>query len=1010
MESDCVGIVRVPLERLTFSPPSNFNQNTTQRFYSQEQLLRIDWKQVSRLAEIFRRGRCRPSLTEHQMRGTVTPEILEAILRTSSLSKEQLFEKSAKGCYPFINGDFKIWCTQGKRRAVAAKSVYKEKAWWTVRLYCRNPGPYRDFLIMRESEECSHEESYSDGAVARKVRQHLSDGNFEQVRKWFLCLSLSKRKSLSYLLRRLWDGLELGNIHKHLALHCDEQFVNFLGHIYRTWTCIFDGLLHYRGLLDVETVKRLQFLAPSHSTNDEKLVRTWMDQGILFTGITDRTSRQRLLRNILLLRVVIPSIKTLHENMKFFSIGVKILRRYAEVNKRTNDKTRNSLMQNMCADWTQPVEAMIQASEGSYVTVTSPLTAELSFVHMFMSAIREFPRLSDESPLLDRRCRQGERITAFPTQLQLSDFCRDAKAVGFKNEKLEQPVQIPWTSESASISPEICLPPEWRGGKPFTHTFRELQRNLFLPIMSVTHETSAFPRPLFVASDLIRAFFGAFEVPYTSDNVIARTPAGLKFTGLRRLPRNSARPSQRSPVSVLRRVRHRTLRSSPLARETLRQQTLDYTSADPMDFETLLPLGSQTSPTPAETLIPLRLPELVALTSSNADEDMTMGTPPARPHRDPFISVNTEPLPEVQMSAPSQSSGEDTYMGSIPQHSEAAATQASPTSTDAQPGLLQAESGSPTHHSAIQQTPVRPNREPLEPLRLDIDSPTYTPSDTGHREDDTSSIFDTRAGETTAAVQAELNTRESIGSKPITNYNYPSRSSVSETGIMQLNEAWAASPDSGNQQTPESGQGSGYSITTVNQAPVQAPIRPNRLPIKRPRSSKSEHAVLIRDEFQIPRHEGAPLKRARLGSRDVGHGQAQGGHKHAASPPVSFSEETNLVRDEIRPPEVAAMVAVPSRGLERSFPTQSGVVYQESSGELRANEFSSSRRAGGIYVMSDSRLQNMNQGITTGSGVAEPHEEVHHGHLPVNYVVNTQTREPTDLMELEVPSDTDSEL
>lgn len=140
MESDCVGIIQVPVSLLTFSPTPEFPQASIQQYHSQEQLLRLDWGAILKLAETFRAGHCSPAKPDHHMRGVVTPELLNAILLSLGLSQDELIQKSAKEQYPFVSGNFQIWCIQGLRRALAAKTVFQAKACWVVRLFCKPAG------------------------------------------------------------------------------------------------------------------------------------------------------------------------------------------------------------------------------------------------------------------------------------------------------------------------------------------------------------------------------------------------------------------------------------------------------------------------------------------------------------------------------------------------------------------------------------------------------------------------------------------------------------------------------------------------------------------------------------------------------------------------------------------------------------------------------------------------------------------------------------------------------
>ncbi|KAI3326541.1 hypothetical protein HD806DRAFT_532171 [Xylariaceae sp. AK1471] len=69
------------------------------------------------------------------MLGAITLGTFESILGALQLSQEELLQKSLSQNYPFLNGYFKIWCVQGKIRALAARLAFGEKAWWAVKLH-----------------------------------------------------------------------------------------------------------------------------------------------------------------------------------------------------------------------------------------------------------------------------------------------------------------------------------------------------------------------------------------------------------------------------------------------------------------------------------------------------------------------------------------------------------------------------------------------------------------------------------------------------------------------------------------------------------------------------------------------------------------------------------------------------------------------------------------------------------------------------------------------------------
>ncbi|KAI3322916.1 hypothetical protein HD806DRAFT_536094 [Xylariaceae sp. AK1471] len=539
MDSNCVGIVKIPLSLLSFSVPHEFyKDNAALRAIQKEQLLRIDAKRVKQLARIFRKGQCKPLHPDHLMLGAITLGTFESILGALQLSREELLQKSLSQDYPFLNGDFKIWCVQGKIRALAARLAFGEKAWWAVKLHTEAAGPECMRVLYHSSEQFSHETSYSDGAIYRKIRYYMVKGEPDEAEVWLFRLSNCKRKSLNTLFKEkavyqaldellpytgLWDGLQLGNMHKHLALHCPNPIISYFHNIRDAYNRIFRGAEQFKSLLDVDTVLFLQYKCPSASTDDRKLIEDAMRRRQIFILIPDGKLRSTILTNILSLQVVIPSITSFHHNMKYFSIGAKILQKHVEcVEPRGRKDKRPSLFENLCADWKLPEKCVIQVRKDSYESLNQPLTPELANVLLFLDAIRDFPWLCSDLPLQGT---QGERTVEFPDEgklallraAKLAHFREGARILGYQSAKLRQLSSVRVPSENTDLYAKPTLSYNWRGGKPSVAAFLQLQTCAFLPILYQAQDTSTMPSVSFVQNDFIRSFFGTFDIRQNGD-------------------------------------------------------------------------------------------------------------------------------------------------------------------------------------------------------------------------------------------------------------------------------------------------------------------------------------------------------------------------------------------------------------------------------------------------------------------------------------------------------------
>ncbi|KAK7972386.1 hypothetical protein PG988_006520 [Apiospora saccharicola] len=531
METKYLGTVRVPVSRLTFNPSEDLEPD--ERFsYQREQLLRFNPRDVLQLANIFRQGKCRPSALDNQISGIITLEGLQRLLTLLSISKEELLvlslkqplEACEKDSYPFIDGDFTIWCVHGRRRAQAADMAFGKKAWWTVKLFYKSPRSagsikFSDF-VRTESEKHSYEAAYSDGAVYRKVKYYLNQGRITEVHSWLTKLSFPKRKGFRSLLESesvslafdgllpfvgLWGGLQLGNVHKHLARHFDEQIVLYCSHVSDVWSFIFGLHTQLKDFLDLESVQFLEGKAPSVCSDDKRLIEEAMKDGSLLPLISDARIRKEIASNILEVTGIIPSIATLHKNLCYFGFGAQILQKHVEVLPTKLRKERLTLYQNLRNDWRAPSKTTYRLGK-EMITVLNP-TPEVSFIILFLAALRDFPYLSIESPLKGRR---DEKLGGKVDGHSRKRLLRLAVRLGFYNHKLEEDTaNVPHEAPSGDAPAE---PQHWRYGTPSTRTFKALKNVSFLHQLYGLEKRSDGLTPGFVLNDLVRAFFGKFRV------------------------------------------------------------------------------------------------------------------------------------------------------------------------------------------------------------------------------------------------------------------------------------------------------------------------------------------------------------------------------------------------------------------------------------------------------------------------------------------------------------------
>ena len=390
----------------------------------------------------------------------------------------------------------------------------------------------RRALIDAKTQSFAHQTKYCDGDVYRSMRLHElhQQGNRLdselRAREWRSQLSPCKQKIVKLLLRRpaivqaldellafpgLWNGLRIGNFHKHLALHCDEQILHYLDHIRDVWSKVLAGATPEA--LDTETVRRLQLCAPSVAA-DRRHIQHLFQRNRVFRRVPDAATRARLLDQVLALDTIIPSIETFHDSMKYFTIGARILRRYL-LGDQKDASSETASFEGLA--WQSPAVPAIETAEG----LCQPLVEnerETAFTSLFLFALRHFPFLDHEPPLQDVK---GEAMAAGPSEMHILHLYLRARELGFRSLRIDRELSlssrmVPLMTEHAEST---SGPTTWRCGKPSIHTFRQLRSVAFLPTLDAT-DAKAGPTPAFVLKHFVLAYFG------TSSFMMDVAPAG----------------------------------------------------------------------------------------------------------------------------------------------------------------------------------------------------------------------------------------------------------------------------------------------------------------------------------------------------------------------------------------------------------------------------------------------------------------------------------------------------
>ncbi|RDL41164.1 uncharacterized protein BP5553_01143 [Venustampulla echinocandica] len=396
----------------------------------------VDRRIVENLKRIFKKTKCKKDKrdTENHLLVLVSTPELNRALKTSRLTLKSLKVPQNDGPLPVlkVSGDQKLLCLQGKHRVRAADEFFldpKDK-WWTIRLFSADLKEEADItLVDTWRDQFYHQAAFSDGEIYRKVRFYKTLGQDTEVDTWTIRLSDCKQVGLRQLLKResfakgfdsllhfpgLWAGLELGNIQKHLALRCDEEVTRYLSHILTVWSDITMGIEEVEQAVDIQTVESLQLRCPRVCTADKNFVIQAMSSGLLFPKILNGEIRRDIQDRILDTGCFVPSIKSMHENLKYLAEGAKILRQLV-----LGDDIGWTIKRSLEEVWAGHNNGVIEVAAGNF---------NLAYKQLWMSALRNFADLGGRSP---RKEENQKPYKASSNPRVHYEFAQEALQLGF---------------------------------------------------------------------------------------------------------------------------------------------------------------------------------------------------------------------------------------------------------------------------------------------------------------------------------------------------------------------------------------------------------------------------------------------------------------------------------------------------------------------------------------------------------------------------------------------------
>lgn len=372
-------------------------------------------------------------------------------------------------------------------------------------------------------------EKIRDGVVFRNVRFYMAKPDPTRIavaQAWMNTLSGPKKHALALMIGRPtimaaldgmlpfpghWNGMMLGNWAKHLAAHIDPAVANYWEHMKTTWAKIMlndESMYH---LVTANDVTRLQHRAPAWSSSDRHYVQNAFAAHQLFPLVHEAAKREKILHNILELQCVIPSIQTFHENMRYITIGAKILEKLIQMPQKkrakdTVDRGSITLYDNLIRHWATPSN-VVQIADARYAERFGPPEPYVAFLVLFIAALRNFPHLSSERALLGNEKEENREQPQIREHTRL--LCNVARELGFDNKKVERGCSI--GCGQVETNPAYRPPlgwGDWRAGTPSIVALKLLAKQSFFPhIYAGPPPKCNNVGPFHIFSDLMRAFF-----------------------------------------------------------------------------------------------------------------------------------------------------------------------------------------------------------------------------------------------------------------------------------------------------------------------------------------------------------------------------------------------------------------------------------------------------------------------------------------------------------------------
>ncbi|GLA67336.1 hypothetical protein AtubIFM54640_010316 [Aspergillus tubingensis] len=394
-ENAYLGSARICLDNLYFAPHAS----------------RIDNEKCeARLLNLFRDYSCDRDAYENRIPVAVSQELLRQALEKANMPISSIREAVP----PFLPlpSTIELLALRGRHRWKAAKRFYNEPTdrWWTVVFFDANALPPECLVFISEADDNSS--PFFDGEIYYKIRSSQLQSDKTRVQKWMSRMG-SQWKQIDYArLHKSKDfepfchaldsllsfpallfSFQLGNIRRFFRMKCPEELAAYVKHVYTG-------------------------RSPRWSSADKDFIEDAFTAGRLFTNIRDEGQRAVLKSRVITTDGIIPSMRTFLENTKFLEPAAILLR--ALLPGRFRGTVRSELKKCFRAGQEQTEERF-----------------QLSYQHLWLTALRIFPYITSFKPLQDRRGHGVEFNGNY-----WGFFARSAARCGFSSRQIDSLIQL----------------------------------------------------------------------------------------------------------------------------------------------------------------------------------------------------------------------------------------------------------------------------------------------------------------------------------------------------------------------------------------------------------------------------------------------------------------------------------------------------------------------------------------------------------------------------------------